>query len=78
MKKKLTPHKDNVGPALSIDLDDVSVIEEFGDRNSSAGWVEAVITLRYGKVIKVKLAYSDMDELIADWQNKPNDNLAPK
>lgn len=77
MKKTLTAHADNIGPGLSIDLDDVSVIEEFGDRNSSAGWVEAVITLRYGKVLKIKLSYAELDELIADWQNKPKDSLAP-
>ena len=71
MKKSINPHPSNIGPRVSVDLEDISVIEEFGDREGSAGWVEAVITLRYGKVINVKLSYDDMDDLVNSWENKP-------
>jgi hypothetical protein len=68
MKKKLKAHAKHIGPSVNLDLADVSIIEEFGDRNSDAGWVEAVITLRYGKVINIKLGIPDMDQLILDWE----------
>ncbi len=68
MKKSIRPHDKNIGPGVSLDLDDVSVIEEFGDRSSSAGWVQAVITLRHGKVLNIKLSVTDMDELVLEWK----------
>jgi hypothetical protein len=68
VKKKIKAHSAHIGPSVSLDLADISVIEEFGDRTSDAGWVEAVITLRLGKVVKLKLAYTDMDNLLADWE----------
>lgn len=68
MKKKLKSHSEHIGPSISLDLADISVIEEFGDRNSNAGWVKASITLKYGKVIEIKLSISDMDQLVLDWE----------
>jgi hypothetical protein len=68
VKKKLKSHSSHIGPAISLDLADISVIEEFGDRNSNAGWVRASITLKYGKVIDIKLGITDMKQLVLDWE----------
>ena len=68
MKKKLKSHAAHIGPSISLDLADISVIEEFGDRSSEAGWVDACITLKFGKTVKIKLSIEDMDSLIADWE----------
>jgi hypothetical protein len=68
MKKKLTPHTETGGPVINVDLDDVSIIEEYGQRSSRGGWVEAVITLRFGKELRVKLSLTDMDDLIELWE----------
>jgi len=71
MKKKLTPHTETGGPTINVDLDDVSIIEEYGQRDSKGGWVEAVITLRAGKELKIKLSRDDMDDLVTTWENRP-------
>ena len=71
MKKKLTPHTETGGPTINVDLDDVSIIEEYGQRNSRGGWVEAVITLRAGKELRIKLSLTDMDDLVTTWENRP-------
>jgi len=70
MKKKLTPHPKGGGPGISIDLEDVSMIEEYGDRSSDAGWVEVVLTLRTGQSRSIKLSVDAVDSLVADWENK--------
>ena len=70
MKKKLIPHPKGNGPGISIDLEDVSMIEEYGDRASVAGWVEVVLTLRTGQSRSIKLSVDAVDSLIADWENK--------
>jgi len=70
MKKKLIPHPKGGGPGISIDLEDVSMIEEYGDRSSDAGWVEVVLTLRTGQSRSIKLSVDAVDSLIADWENK--------
>jgi hypothetical protein len=70
MKKKLIPHPKGGGPGISIDLEDVSMIEEYGDRSSDAGWVEVVLTLRNGQSRSIKLSAEDVDGLVADWENK--------
>ena len=69
MKKKLTPHSATGGPNINIDLDDVSIIEEHGNREGRAGWVKAAITLRSGKEIVIKLTHEDMDDLVDKWEN---------
>ena len=69
MKKKLTPFPGTGGPALSIDLTDISLIEEYGSRTGKAEWVEAVITLRSGKQVKINLNHADMDDLLDKWEN---------
>ncbi len=71
MKRRLVPHADAGGPSINIDLDDVSIIEEYGSRDSKGGWVEAVITLRAGKELRVKLSLTDMDDLITTWEDRP-------
>ena len=70
MKKKLIPHPKGNGPGISIELEDVSMIEEYGDRASVAGWVEVVLTLRNGQSRSIKLSAEDVDGLVADWENK--------
>ena len=67
---KLIPHPKGGGPGISIDLGDVSMIEEYGDRSSNAGWVEVVLTLRTGQSRSIKLSVDAVDSLIADWENK--------
>jgi len=71
MKKKLTPHPQGNGPGISIDLEDVSMIEEYGDRASAAGWVEVVLTLRNGQSRAIKLGVDEVDNLVKAWENKP-------
>ena len=71
MKKKLSPHAGTGGPSINIDLSDVAIIEEYGARDSKGGWVRAVITLRAGKELNIKLSLEDMDDLIATWEDKP-------
>jgi hypothetical protein len=71
MKKKLIPHPKGGGPGISIDLEDVSMIEEYGDRSSDAGWVEVVLTLRNGQSRSIKLSAEDVDGLVKAWENKP-------
>ena len=71
MKKKLIPHPGTGGPSINIDLADVSIIQENGDRNSKGGFVEAQITLRAGKELKIGLSFEDMDDLITTWEDKP-------
>ena len=71
MKKKIGAHRDNIGPGVNLDLDDVVLIQEFGDRNGAAGWVTAEITLRSNKVLNIKLTPENFDDLVTDWEDKP-------
>lgn len=71
MKVKLQPHADAGGPSININLDDVAIIEEYGRRDSKSGWVEAVITLRAGKELKIKLSLISMDDLVKRWEDRP-------
>ena len=70
MKTKLKPHAEGVGPGISIELDDVIMIEEYGNRSSDSGWIEVVLTLRNGQSRSIKLSVDAVDSLIADWENK--------
>lgn len=69
MKKKLTPFPGTGGPSISVDLTDISLIEEYGSRLGKAEWVEVVITLRSGKQVKINLNHADMDDLLDKWEN---------
>ena len=67
MIKKIKTHPDYIGPAIHIDLKEVILIEERGQRKSKAGFVEAGITLGTGLNIKIKMNPKDLDQLINDW-----------
>jgi hypothetical protein len=67
MKKRLKTHSDHNGPQFTVDLEEVTLIEESGNRESVAGWVVATLTMRSGLRIQAKMAPVDVDELMNDW-----------
>lgn len=68
MKVKLKTHADHIGPQFTVDLDDVTLIEEQGNREGRAGWVHIILTLRSGLRIQAKMAPEDADQLVTDWE----------
>lgn len=59
------------GPAVSIDLAEVALIEQYGQRTSVSGWVNIKLTLRSGATIEPKMTPQDYDQLILDWNPAP-------
>lgn len=68
MKVKLKTHSDHIGPRFTVDLKEVTLIEETGSRDSQAGWVTISITMRSGLRIQAKMAPEDVDQLVTDWE----------
>lgn len=68
MKAKIKTHAAHIGPRFTVDLNDVTLIEEQGSRDSKAGWVSINLTLRSGLRIQAKMAPVDADQLVADWE----------
>ena len=55
------------GPETSIDLTEVALIQQYGQRTSAAGWVNVKMTLKSGAIIEVKMTPEDYDQLLIDW-----------
>lgn len=60
------------GPEIHIDLNDISLIEMFGQRDSKAGWVQVKITLKSGQNVEIKMQVIDYDELLQAWNPTVN------
>ncbi len=58
------------GPAISIDISEIAVIEMHGQRDSGAGFVNAHITLKSGATIQAQMTEENYDQLLLDW-NQP-------
>ena len=55
------------GQNISMDLDDISMIEQGGQRESQSGELMVNVSLRSGAVIKMKLTTEAYDDLVATW-----------
>lgn len=64
---KLKPHKDHQGPNIDIDLTEIAMIEQSGQRTSKAGWVNVRIVLKSGTNTYIKMDPKDYDQLLVDW-----------
>lgn len=68
MRKTLTAID---GPVVSIDLDEVVLIEQHGQRTSASGWVTIRLALKSGAKTELKMPPQDYDQLILDWNPAP-------
>lgn len=68
MRKTLTTVE---GPVVSVDLSEVALIEQYGQRGSMSGWVNVKITLKSGTAIEPKMPPQDYDQLLLDWNPTP-------
>lgn len=75
MKKKIKAHEDQIGPKVSVDLAEVAMVEEYGQRKSKRQWIEALITLKSGAERRIKMAPRDFDDLILDWLDMQDEQL---
>lgn len=54
-------------PEISVDLEQIALIELHGQRDSSSGSITAVLTLRSGAIISALMLPEDYDKLLLDW-----------
>lgn len=66
------------GPQVSLDLNDVSMIEQFGQRDSGAGWLQIKLTLKSGRIIELSMLIAEYDKLLTNWNPPIIPQEAPK
>lgn len=55
------------GPKINIDLSEVASIEQYGQRDSIAGYVNVKLTLKSGIIINANMTPENYDQLVIDW-----------
>lgn len=64
------------GPKINLDLTEIALIEQFGQRDSGAGWLQVKITMKSGVSVDTRMPVEDYDKLIVDWN--PKTEATPK
>lgn len=52
---------------IHVDLDDVSLIEMRGQKESVAGWVRVLFSMRNGRQVDIKMQVIDYEEVLLLW-----------
>lgn len=59
------------GPSISIDLNEIALIEMHGKVDSKAGFVTAKITTKSGAIVNAPMTPEDYIKLLEDWNPTP-------